>query len=111
MARRHSGWNKWTSRATATCASVVNELGRFRYLRAEDGSWVKRPDVFLNDAYLEKGKSAPHGVDACGPTFGPELGFGFVMGTFHDEPVLVIKACEGNRSLGWDILPPGSEAL
>lgn len=61
---------------------VVNELGRFSYLRAEDGSWVKRPDVFLNDAYLGKGQSAPHSVDACGPTFGPELGLGFVMGTF-----------------------------
>lgn len=88
---------------------VVNELGRFRHLLAEDGSWAKRPDVFLNDAYMGKGSSAPHGVDACGPTFGPELGFGFVMGTFHDEPVIVMKADIGNRSLGWDILPPGSE--
>ena len=88
---------------------VVNELGRFRYLLAPDGSWVKRPDVFLNDAYLGKGNSQPHGVDACGPTFGPELGFGFVMGTFHDEPVIVMKADIGNRSLGWDILPPGSK--
>ncbi len=87
---------------------VVNELGRFRHLLAEDGTWAKRPDVFLNDAYMGKGSSAPHGVDACGPTFGPELGFGFVMGTFHDEPVIVMKADIGNRSLGWDILPPGS---
>lgn len=89
---------------------VVHELGRFRYLLAPDGSWVKRPDVFLNDAYLGKGNSQPHGVDACGPTFGPELGFGFVMGTFHDEPVIVLKADIGNRSLGWDILPPGSQS-
>jgi hypothetical protein len=89
--------------------SLVNEIGRFRYLLAEDGSWLKRPDVVLNDAYIGKGQSAPHGVAACGPSFGPELGFGFVMGTFHDEPVLVIKTCEGNRSLGYDILPPGSE--
>ena len=88
---------------------VVNELGRFRHLQAEDGTWVKRPDAFLNDAYMGKGSSAPHGVDACGPTFGPELGFGFVMATFHDEPVIVMKADIGNRSLGWDILPPGSE--
>jgi len=89
---------------------VVKDLGRFRYLLAADGSWVKRPDVFLNDAYMGKGNSQPHGVDACGPTFGPELGFGFVMGTFHDEPVIVMKADIGNRSLGWDILPPGSES-
>jgi alpha-galactosidase len=96
-------------RAFGDLGHVVDELGRFRYLRAEDGSWVKRPDVFLNDAYMGKGSSAPHGVDACGPTFGPELGFGFVMGTFHDEPVIVMKADIGNRSLGWDVLPPGSE--
>jgi hypothetical protein len=88
---------------------VIDELGRFRHLRNADGTWAKRPDVFLNDAYLGKGQSAPHGVEACGPTFGPELGFGFVMGTFHDEPVIVMKADIGNRSLGWDILPPGSE--
>jgi Carbohydrate esterase, sialic acid-specific acetylesterase len=88
---------------------VVGDLGRFRYLLADDAQWAVRNDVILNDAYLGKGSSAPHSVTACGPTFGPELGFGFVMGTFHDEPVLVIKACEGNRSLGWDILPPGSE--
>lgn len=89
--------------------AVISDFGRFRYLLEKDGSWVKRKDVMLNDAYLGKGSSAPHGVDACGPTFGPELGFGFVMGTFHDEPVIVMKADIGNRSLGWDILPPGSE--
>lgn len=88
---------------------VVNDLGRFRHLLAEDGSWAKLPDVFLNDAYMGKGQSDPLGVGAVGPTFGPELGFGFVMGTFHDEPVIVMKADIGNRSLGWDILPPGSE--
>jgi hypothetical protein len=40
---------------------------------------------------------------------GPELGFGHVVGTAIDAPVLLIKACIGNRSLGWDLLPPGSE--
>lgn len=27
----------------------------------------------------------------------------------YDAPVLLIKACIGNLSLGWDLLPPGSE--
>jgi hypothetical protein len=31
------------------------------------------------------------------------------MGEYFEEPVLIIKAAQGNRSLGWDILPPGSE--
>jgi alpha-galactosidase len=41
--------------------------------------------------------------------FGPELGFGQVVGDWHEEPVLLLKACIGNRSLGWDLLPPGSQ--
>ncbi len=28
-----------------------------------------------------------------------------------DEPVLVLKSCIGNRSLGWDLLPPGSKSF
>lgn len=39
---------------------------------------------------------------------GPELGFGHVMGYFHDEPVLVLKTSQGGRSLGGEFLPPGS---
>ena len=31
------------------------------------------------------------------------------MGEFHDEPVLILKASQGNRSLAWDFLPPGSK--
>jgi alpha-galactosidase len=64
----------------------------------------------LNDAYMGKGKSAPLSAPATGGAFGPELGFGYVMGAFHEEPVIVIKADIGNRSLGWDILPPGTES-
>ena len=26
-----------------------------------------------------------------------------------NEPVLLLKSCIGNRALGWDLLPPGSE--
>ena len=32
-----------------------------------------------------------------------------VIGYALDEPVLILKACIGNRSLGWDLLPPGSK--
>lgn len=89
---------------------AVQKLGRFPYLLNEKGEWTVRNDVMLNDAYMGKGKSAPLSALACGPTFGPELGFGYVMGAYLDEPVIVIKADIGNRSLAWDILPPGSES-
>jgi hypothetical protein len=89
---------------------VVEKLGRFPYMIDEKGAWTVRNDVMLNDAYMGKGESDPLGAPACGPTFGPELGFGYVLGSYLDEPVIVMKADIGNRSLGWDILPPGSES-
>jgi alpha-galactosidase len=39
------------------------------------------------------------------------LGFGHVVGQALDEPVLLLKSCIGNRGLGWDLLPPGSERV
>jgi len=44
-----------------------------------------------------------------GKTIGPEVQFGWIMGELMAEPVLILKSCAGNRSLGWDLLPPGSE--
>ena len=40
---------------------------------------------------------------------GPELQFGHLMGQALKQPVLILKSCIGNRSLGWDLLPPGSK--
>ena len=51
----------------------------------------------------------PRGAGVTEGKIGPELGFGHVVGDHHDEPVLVLKASQGNRSLGWDFLPPGSK--
>ena len=28
-----------------------------------------------------------------------------------DAPVMILKSCIGNRALGWDLLPPGSESF
>lgn len=88
----------------------IEKIGKYKSLMNDKGEWVSRNDVMLNDAYMGKGASKPMSAPACGSTFGPELGFGWVMGEFHDEPVIVIKADIGNRSLGWDMLPPGTES-
>jgi len=42
-------------------------------------------------------------------TIGPEYGIGHPVGNAVDAPVMILKSCIGNRSLGWDLLPPGSE--
>ncbi len=88
---------------------VIKERGIYQCLLDDKGEWTTRNDVVFNDAYCGQGRSAPLSATANGGNIGPELGFGYVMGTFHDEPVLLIKSCIGNRSLGWDYLPPGSE--
>jgi hypothetical protein len=39
---------------------------------------------------------------------GPEIGIGYYVGHVLDEPVLILKSCIGNRSLGYDLLPPSA---
>ena len=40
---------------------------------------------------------------------GIETGIGHVLGNANDAPVMDLKSSIGNRSHGWDLLPPGSE--
>ena len=42
-------------------------------------------------------------------TIGPEFGLAHLVGDAMDAPVMILKSCIGNRSLSWDLLPPGSE--
>lgn len=93
-----------------TLATVVKQDGKFPYLVDEKGNWVKRDDVYYKGvvtATADKWLSV--GCGAGENAIGPELGFGNVIGDYHDEPVLLLKASQGNRSLGWDYLPPGSK--
>ena len=59
-------------------------------------------------ASAEPDRPVSVGCGASANQIGPEIGFGHVVGDYHDEPVLILKASQGNRSLGWDYLPPGS---
>lgn len=42
-------------------------------------------------------------------SIGPELGIGFALGAYTQDPVMTLKSCIGDRALGWDLLPPGSK--
>jgi hypothetical protein len=46
-----------------------------------------------------------------GRAIGPEIGIGHHLGHAIKAPVLILKSCIGNRSLGWDLLPPGSRSF
>ncbi len=72
--------------------------------------WTERKDVYYYDARVKKGGPLSPTANN-GTAIGPEVGFGYVLGQAFDEPVLVLKSCIGNRSLGWDLLPPGSKSF
>jgi len=90
---------------------MVKEKGKYAHLVDDQGKWTTRNDVRHVFVMHAKGKMNVSRNEWLTPKdkFGPELGFGHVMGHVLDEPVLLLKACIGNRALGWDLLPPGSK--
>lgn len=96
----------------------IQERGKYGFLVDDAGQWTERRDVryvhvmdqrAVDYRDLERFGDLKNDWLKVSGNFGPELGFGTVLGQALDEPVLVLKACIGNRSLGWDLLPPGSE--
>ena len=96
--------------AEGTLEYLVKTKGERQDLIDDSGDWRVREDVWCVQvtAGNRRGWLEP-GFGARANLIGPELGFGITVGDRHHEPVLLIKASQGNRSLGWDILPPGSE--
>jgi hypothetical protein len=102
----------WIARTDipGTLATVVKQNGKFPFLVDRKGNWVERKDVWYKGVVTAgANKWLSIGCGAGANSIGPELGFGHVIGNHHDEPVLILKASQGNRSLGWDFLPPGSK--
>ncbi len=87
---------------------TITSAGMFPHMVDGVGSWTVRDDVTYKGVITATGQG-PLTPGVQGSTFGPEMQFGQVMGDFHGEPVLLLKVSQGNRSLAWDILPPGSE--
>lgn len=86
---------------------VTKRDKKFQNLVDDEGNWTVRNDVYYYDGRINF-KGSPLSPTSNGRAIGPELGFGHVMGTFHDEQVLLIKTAMGNRSLGFDFRPPSS---
>ena len=63
----------------------------------KDGKYIKRDDVWIN--YLERRGKLTVGYGSPG-RIGLELEFGHVMGNHFEEPVLLIKAAWGGKSIG-----------
>ena len=104
------GFGRVGGSGPGTLNTITRTENKFPWLLDEENNFVVRQDVYYRGvaSAIGNGPLEPRfgNIDS---RFGPELGFGHVMGWYHDEPVLIIKASQGNRGLSWDFLPPGSE--
>jgi Bacterial Ig-like domain len=95
--------------APGSLETIAKRENKFPNLVNAANNWTSRNDVRYRGVVTAIGNGPLTAGQGSGSgTLGPELGFGHVMGWSHDEPVLLIKTSQGNRSLGWDFLPPGS---
>ena len=94
-----------------------NTLHHYPYLMDAAGNWTVRHDVRNVEVSGSGGPDAEFDIRkndwltvARSDKIGVEIGIGHYMGVLHKEPVLILKSAIGGRSLGWDLLPPGSPA-
>lgn len=88
---------------------AVKEKKKYPYLVDEAGAWTVRNDVRFVQYMSGKGPLRNEWMTVAGNNLGPEYGIGHLLGNAIDAPVMILKCCIGNRALGWDLLPPGSE--
>ena len=107
------GFGKIAGDKDGTLEHAVKSENLYPFLVDGDGNWVERDDV-RNVFVMGSGGPGKNSVKKNefltikGGKVGPEVGIGHKLGDLLDEPVLILKSCIGNRSLGWDLLPPGS---
>jgi len=87
---------------------AVKTKKKYPYLVDDAGKWTTRNDV-RNVRVMNKKVFNNEWMTITGRTIGPEIGIGHYVGHAVDAPVLILKSCIGNRCLGFDLLPPGSE--
>lgn len=89
--------------------TTLIQEGKYSWFSDDDGQWTVRNDVtYWETRIAEGGKGGPLSTTSNGRFIGPEVPFGYVMGTYHEEPVLLIESSMGNRALSFDFRPPSS---
>jgi len=91
--------------------TTLIQAGRYPWFADDDGKWTVRNDVTYRETRISRekgGSGGPLAATSNGRFIGPEVPFGYVMGTYHEEPVLLIESSMGNRALSFDFRPPSS---
>ncbi len=97
---------------TGSLEFAVKTKKLYPHLVDASGNWSERPDVRFVRVMTGRGDMQLFNnefLKVSGKTMGPEYGMGHPLGDAVEAPVMLLKSCIGNRSLGWDLLPPGSE--
>ena len=94
---------------------AVKQKNLYSYLVDNEGNWVERKDV-RNVRVMGSGTGGMkqfnnEWMSVKGGRIGPEYGIGHQIGDHTKKPVMILKSCIGNRALGWDLLPPGSDSF
>ncbi len=96
-----------------TLEHAVKAKKKYPYLVDDAGAWTVRKDVrnvrVMGSGTGKMRRGNNEWMTIKGGNIGPEIGIGHQVGHAVDAPVMILKSCTGNRSLGWDLLPPGSE--
>ena len=91
---------------------IKNDKDKYGHL-VKDGSPIVRKDVYVvNLSAPGKQKEAGFldvNFGALANHIGPEYGFGWAVGDYYEDPVLIIKCSWGGRSLKHNFLPPSIE--
>lgn len=95
-----------------TLEHAVKKQKLYPFLLDITGNWATRKDVRNVSVMPKRGKMNVYRNDwltISSKKIGIEIGIGHELGNAIDEPVMILKSSIGNRSLGWDLLPPGSK--
>ena len=93
--------------------SLPDDLLSGTGIRAADGSWVVRDDVFVTYRPQQGPRKAGplsigYAVYEGRHHMGPELGIGRALGDRFEESVLLVKTAWGGKSLAKDFRPPSA---
>ena len=94
---------------------AVKEKNLYPYLVDDAGAWTERKDVrnvrVMGSGGPGKTRQFNNEWMSITGNIGVEIGIGHHVGNAVEAPVMILKSAIGNRGLGWDLLPPGSEGF
>ncbi len=109
------GLGKITGAQPGALETAVKTEKLYPFLVDDAGAWTERKDVRNVRVMVGRGGGMQlfnnEFMTVKGNTMGVEYGVGHQLGNALTEPVMILKSCIGNRSLGWDLLPPGSKSF